>query len=221
LIVKIASFFRILRFLRILSVVDKLRRIVTTLFKLISFVWSFAFTILSMMYVFSIVGIFLFYGVLYKGNPLLIGTAYDLGNYYKLINFNSFSNAMITLFHLMIVNNWYVTFKAVIAATSKWSIIYFLIYYYTMVLVVLNVAIAFIIEAVKSLSESDENALLDNNSVESVSDAVTEKLIESQLDTLANEKLESVDNLQELEELDPPKVSLDLSRSNNLDIADL
>lgn len=90
-----------------------------------------------------------------------------------------------------------------------------------MVLVVLNVAIAFIIEAVKSLSESDENALLDSNSSESVSDAVTEKLIESQLDTLANEKLESVDNLHELEELDPPKVSLDLSRSNNLDLTDL
>ena len=49
----------------------------------------------------------LFYGLLTPGDPRLIGTDYDTLNYY-CNNFDNFVNALVTLFELMVVNNWQV-----------------------------------------------------------------------------------------------------------------
>ena len=53
------------------------------------------------------IGMEFFFGKLAEGNPKLKHTDYDNLNYYGT-NFDCFSNALITLFELMVVNNWQV-----------------------------------------------------------------------------------------------------------------
>lgn len=65
-------------------------------------------------------GMELFGGKLTKSNPLLQGTSYYDAGYYDMVHWNDFSSAMLTLVHLLILNNWFVTFHAVVAVTSRW-----------------------------------------------------------------------------------------------------
>eukprot|EP01133_Synstelium_polycarpum_P004098 gene4098-4782_t len=99
-------------------------------------------------YVYSVIGIWLYEDLFYRGNEKLIGSDYDQQDFYLFANFNSFNSAMITLFHLMVVNNWFVTFYAAILVTSAWSILYFCSFYFLSVVCVLNLVVAFLIEAV-------------------------------------------------------------------------
>ena len=53
-------------------------------------------------------GMELYAGKLVEGNPRLHGTDYDTLNYY-CNNFNNYGRALVTLFELMVVNNWQVS----------------------------------------------------------------------------------------------------------------
>lgn len=65
---------------------------------------------------------------------------------YYLNNFDSLTNSYITLFELMVVNNWFVIMDGVAAATNDWSRVYFFTFYIVIVVVVINVVVAFILE---------------------------------------------------------------------------
>ena len=96
----------------------------------------------------------LYYGLLTPDNPRLNGTDYAADGYY-LNNFDSYSRALITLFELMVVNNWQVIMFGVVAVTNKWSQIYFLSFYIMTVMVVLNLILAFIVEVYVLKSETN------------------------------------------------------------------
>eukprot|EP01062_Namystynia_karyoxenos_P055365 TRINITY_DN46164_c0_g1_i1.p1 TRINITY_DN46164_c0_g1~~TRINITY_DN46164_c0_g1_i1.p1 ORF type:complete len:1030 (+),score=336.40 TRINITY_DN46164_c0_g1_i1:71-3160(+) len=64
------------------------------------------------------------------------------------LNFDSLSSAYLTLFHLMVVNNWHVTMQAfVLASGTKWACVFFELFHFIVVVIVLNVLVAFVIEA--------------------------------------------------------------------------
>lgn len=138
----VAQVLRVLRFLRLLSISHRIRAIVDTYITLIIPLTYFSCTLLVVMFVFGVIGQELFAGKLNPLNPDLKGTDYDVLNYYNIICFDDIGRTFVTLFHLLIVNNWHVTTKGVIAVTSKWAVLYFLLYYLSCVVVLLNLAMA-------------------------------------------------------------------------------
>lgn len=68
--------------------------------------------------------------------------------YYYLMNFNSYASSLITLFHFTIINNWFVTIDMYqdVTGTETFPLLFFVAWYVTIVLVLLNVLIALIIE---------------------------------------------------------------------------
>ena len=76
------------------------------------------------------------------------------------MNFDTFGNAMLTLFNLLLVNNWFYIMDAHVEAShTHWAALFFISYYIFMVLIVLNVATSYIIEAhmIVSNVEPDED----------------------------------------------------------------
>eukprot|EP01117_Protostelium_nocturnum_P011611 TRINITY_DN4216_c0_g1_i6.p1 TRINITY_DN4216_c0_g1~~TRINITY_DN4216_c0_g1_i6.p1 ORF type:complete len:813 (-),score=143.28 TRINITY_DN4216_c0_g1_i6:63-2501(-) len=163
LTVKLSCAFRIIRLLRILSVTKRIRRLMRIIVTMAGIIVQYAVVVFAIYYFFAIIGMSAFHGVLGYHRDELNGTNYDLGNYYNLIHFNSFWNATFTLFHLMIINNWLNTMYATMAVTSRVACLYFIIWYQSMVILFLNIAVAYIIESVNILSEKRPTTSTDNS----------------------------------------------------------
>jgi hypothetical protein len=58
-----------------------------------------------MMYFYSVVGVQIFGGKIYEGNAMLTGTAFEMAGYHA-INFNDVASGIISLWCLLIVNDW-------------------------------------------------------------------------------------------------------------------
>lgn len=70
--------------------------------------------------------------------------------FWYLLNFNDFGGSFITLFHQMIINNWFVTvnmYSEVMGPKSKfWVRTYFIFFWICIVLIQLNIVIAIVLE---------------------------------------------------------------------------
>ena len=67
---------------------------------------------------------------------------------YYVNNFNDYGSSMVTLFELLAVNHWNVIMDGVVAvAGSHYYRIYFVSFYAVAVVMVLNLVVAFILEA--------------------------------------------------------------------------
>ncbi|XP_024379909.1 two pore calcium channel protein 1 isoform X1 [Physcomitrium patens] len=105
---------------------------------------------------FSLLGMHLFGGLVYEGNPALAGTQY-LTLEFDAFNYNDYASAMATSFNLCVVNKWYVIMDGYAAATnSRWSRIYFMAFWAIAVVFTLNVVVAFFTEAFTSQMEKAE-----------------------------------------------------------------
>lgn len=104
-----------------------------------------AVVLLSAFYAFAIVGNDTFAHQLTPSNPAVAASAYGVDNYYAL-NFNSLPRATVSLYYLLVVNNWPVLADGCEAAVGKWSRLYFLAWYLVAVTVILNVFVAFLID---------------------------------------------------------------------------
>ena len=101
-------------------------------------------------YFFGIVGMELFRGRLLPTNSAVIDSAFG-ASWYWSNNFDTMPHAAITLFELMVVNNWPITMEGVSAGDGpgwyqdgRW---YFIVFYFICVNVVLNVLVAFLIDS--------------------------------------------------------------------------
>lgn len=118
---------------------------------LISTLLYYSGVIFVFYYMFAIMGMLFFNGVLVRGNPKLLGTDYDKNGYYDMIHFNSFHSAMVSMFHLHVMNNWNVTLKAVLAATNGFSCIFFLAFYFVTTLSISNIITAVVLKSIKQV----------------------------------------------------------------------
>ncbi|KAF9610925.1 hypothetical protein IFM89_025735 [Coptis chinensis] len=114
----------------------------------------------------------IFGGLVNAGNPKLPGSALS-DNDYLLFNFNDYPNGMVTLFNLLVMGNWQVWMQVIeffdlhnlllfmyfdetyarkqegykeLTGTS-WSLAYFISFYLITVLLLLNLVVAFVLEA--------------------------------------------------------------------------
>ena len=77
----------------------------------------------------------------------------DSPAFYYLLNFNSFASSLVTLFHFMVINNWFLTITMYIKVTDLVMppAIFFVTFWCSVVLVLLNVLISLILEIYTSV----------------------------------------------------------------------
>ncbi len=72
---------------------------------------------------------------------------------YYLNNFNDFGASLITLFHMMVVNNWFVTVNLYTSIYGGDTVThtFFILFYVFSVIVLMNIVIAFALEMYSSV----------------------------------------------------------------------
>lgn len=117
-----------------------------------------------MLYAFGALGVFCF-GGLVNTDPQrgeyerLQASSFGEADYYPN-NFNDLASGFVTCFELLIVNNWMVLCEGYVAACQTgWARAFFVAFYAESVLIILNVAVAFCVEAFLTyMGDAAENA---------------------------------------------------------------
>ncbi|KAJ0986103.1 hypothetical protein J5N97_004459 [Dioscorea zingiberensis] len=138
---------RMLRLIRLLLHVKQYRTFVATFLKLIPSLMPYLGTIVCVLCIYCSLGLQLFGGIVNAGNPGLETTdLYD--NDYVLFNFNDYPNGMVTLFNLLVMGNWHVWMQSYKDLTgTSWTLAYFISFYLITILLLLNLVVAFVLEA--------------------------------------------------------------------------
>ncbi|XP_071849102.1 two pore calcium channel protein 1-like isoform X2 [Apostichopus japonicus] len=143
---------RPLRLLRLFKVRKRYRDVAATVRVLMPRMFSMGLVIVVMYYFYAIVGMELFSEAKLENccqNTTLEefysnSSSYHL--YFYLNNFEHILNAYVTLFELTVGNNWHVIMNAIAMTVSEWSILYFIIFYLSS-MVVVTVTVAYVLEA--------------------------------------------------------------------------
>lgn len=117
--------------------------------------------VLLWFYAYGMIGMYVFHNVFVASNPKLIGTDYHTLQYFTIVSFEDLISSLLTLFHLSIVNNWNITLKGAMAATNSWSCIYFLLFYVTTVVIVMNLFVATVLDAFSTEIEKRQSEAME------------------------------------------------------------
>ncbi|KAF5481288.1 hypothetical protein F2P56_001953 [Juglans regia] len=138
---------RMLRLIRLLMHVQRYRAFIATFIALIPSLMPYLGTIFCVLCIYCSLGVQIFGGIVNDGNASLEET--DLADYdYLLFNFNDYPNGMVTLFNLLVAGNWQMWMESYEELTgTSWTLAYFFSFYLVTVLLLLNLIIAFVLEA--------------------------------------------------------------------------
>uniref|UniRef100_A0A673SYV0 Ion transport domain-containing protein n=1 Tax=Suricata suricatta TaxID=37032 RepID=A0A673SYV0_SURSU len=159
-ILDIVLILRILRLLRIIVSIQRFRVIVTTLINIGPTILTFGGLVLVVYYVFAIIGMEAFRGkvrfsdpnftspdALVCGNPALKDSAFARDRYCKN-NFNDLASSFIVLMELTVVNQCLLLLAGGFAlVTHQAAKLYFIGFHIVVVILIVNIFIAFILEA--------------------------------------------------------------------------
>ena len=146
------TFVRMIRLLRVLRVLSEFRSVTNTIVHVLPALMRYFAVLLGIFYMYAIIGMELFGSRLdvtkleYPYNKQLNESSYVLSDYQNN-NFDSLQNSFVTLFEQMVVNNWPIVMEGCVAATSSWAVLYFISFYLVTVITVMNVLIAFLLDA--------------------------------------------------------------------------
>ncbi|XP_078197797.1 two pore channel protein 2 isoform X13 [Callithrix jacchus] len=144
----------VFRFLRIIPNMKPMAVVASTVLGLVQNMRAFGGILVVVYYVFAIIGINLFRGVIVAplGNSSLApanGSA-PCGSFEQLEywanNFDDFAAALVTLWNLMVVNNWQVLLDAFRRYSGPWSKIYFVLWWLVSSVIWVNLFLALILE---------------------------------------------------------------------------
>ncbi|KAI9176682.1 hypothetical protein LWI28_005969 [Acer negundo] len=148
---------RMLRLIRILMHVQRYRAFVATFLTLVPSLMPYLGTIFCVMCIYCSLGVQIFGGIVNAGNSKLEQTQLADSDY-LLFNFNDYPNGMVTLFNLLVMGNWQVWMQSYKELTGTWwTIIYFVSFYLITVLLLLNLVMAFVLEAFFAEIEMEVN----------------------------------------------------------------
>jgi hypothetical protein len=131
---------RLLRLPRLLSVGDKL---LARLFSAFRPLTGLIGALVALFFFFGQLGVALFGGKVRRDAWHKTVAPAD----YVLCNFNDFFMAQVTLFELLIVNNWQDIMDAIAALTSPAARAFFIVWYVVAVTIMLNLVVAHILDA--------------------------------------------------------------------------
>ncbi|ELK24238.1 Two pore calcium channel protein 2 [Myotis davidii] len=151
--VRLVNMLIVFRFLRIIPSMKLMAVVASTILGLIRNMRAFGGILVVVYYVFAIVGINLFRGAIVPppGNISLApnGSA-PCGSYEQLEywanNFDDFAAALVTLWNVMVVNNWQVFLDAYQRYSGPWSKIYFVLWWLVSSVIWINLFLALILE---------------------------------------------------------------------------
>ncbi|XP_005747196.1 two pore segment channel 3 [Pundamilia nyererei] len=203
-ILDIVFILRVLRLIRVVDSIKRFRTIINTLIRIGPAILTFGQLIIVVYYIFAMVGMELFKGKVtfyeqsstdpakaYCGNPLLNGTDFAKLNYCKN-NFNDVVSSFILLVELTVVNQWHVLSSGFATVTHISARIFFVLFHFIVVIVILNIFVAFVLEAFfveYSVDKSDLQTSLERK-IEELELAVAQEMME---DNLVN-AMETIDN---------------------------
>ncbi|GIX76970.1 two pore calcium channel protein 1 [Caerostris darwini] len=145
---------RTLRLLRLFKLKKRYRDVLGTLFIILPRFLSVAFVLVILYYFFGIIAMEVLSG--YNLVNCCVNTTVEqfyhfdndtsLDGYYYLNNFDDFITSQITLFELMVVNNWFIIMNGYASVATEWSRLFFMSFY-IVTMVVINIVVAFVLEA--------------------------------------------------------------------------
>nr|XP_045228225.1 two pore channel protein 2 isoform X4 [Macaca fascicularis] len=144
----------VFRFLRIIPSMKPMAVVASTVVGLVQNMRAFGGILVVVYYEFAVIGINLFRGVVVAppGNSSLAsanGSA-PCGSFEQLEywanNFDDFAAALVTLWNLMVVNNWQVLLDAYRRYSGPWSKIYFVLWWLVSSVIWVNLFLALILE---------------------------------------------------------------------------
>lgn len=153
---------RLLRLVRVLMLVERFRVKLTTFLNLIPNLLPYLGINFFLMCIYCTIGIQTFGGLVYEGNPKLVGTGMEESDYF-VHNFNDYPTGMVTLFNLLVMGDWQIWLETYGVLTSQWwAVMYFMSFYVIAVLFLLNLIVAFVLEAFfAEIDISEERKQLD------------------------------------------------------------
>jgi len=154
-ILKMLVLLKLTRVLKLLYKVEKYKIIFKTFVNLIPVFGMLLGVLMSLIYIYSLIGIEVFGGKVYPENPQIYKNP-SIPPLYVYNNFNDFGSGVVTLFELAVVNNWNVIAYMHIQVTSPWSSVYFISFFLVSVMVALNLVVAFIIDMFNTQSVAQE-----------------------------------------------------------------
>lgn len=158
-ILDIVFILRVLRLIRVVDSINRFRTIINTLIRIGPAILTFGQLILVVYYIFAMVGMELFKGKVqyfgldsedpgrtYCGNPLLKGSVFSSHQYCKN-NFNDVVSSFVLLLELTVVNQWHVLSSGFSLTTHSAARLYFILFHITVVIIIINIFVAFVLEA--------------------------------------------------------------------------
>ncbi|XP_076151868.1 two pore segment channel 3 isoform X2 [Alosa pseudoharengus] len=202
-ILDIVFILRVLRLVRVVDSIKRFRTIINTLIKIGPTILTFGQLILVVYYIFAMVGMELFKGKVrflppdstdpqkeYCGNLLLKGTAFAKNNYCKN-NFNNVVSSFILLLELTVVNQWHVLASGFTAVTHVAARIYFVVFHIVVVIIIINIFVAFILEAF-FVEYTVDKSVLQTSLEEKIEEL--ELNVSSEADGNLGDAMETIDN---------------------------
>ena len=148
---EITIILRMMRLLVLFKEVKQWQIIIKTIRALLSPFYTLLLVTYMLFLIYSIIGDRWFGGLSnFKEESIFRDDSFP--NNYIQVNFNDLANSFMTLFILMVVNNWFVVWGVYETITGNtWCRIYFITFYFLSVIVVLNILIAFVIDMYSSV----------------------------------------------------------------------
>ncbi|XP_044895609.1 two pore calcium channel protein 2 isoform X3 [Felis catus] len=150
---RLVNMFIVFRFLRIIPSMKLMALVASTILDLIKNMRAFGGILVVVYYIFAILGISLFRGVVVvPGNGSLApdNSSAPCGSFEQLEywanNFDDFAAALITLWNVMVVNNWQVFLDAYRRFSGPWSKMYFVLWWLVSSVIWVNLFLALILE---------------------------------------------------------------------------
>ncbi|XP_077138990.1 two pore channel protein 2-like isoform X1 [Ranitomeya variabilis] len=158
-ILDIVFILRVLRLIRIIDSFQRFRVIMNTLINIFPTMLTFCGIILTIYYVFAIIGMEVFKNKIrffpenstdpYAqdcGAKALRDSSFAKSKYCKN-NFNDLSSAFVVLVELTVVNQWHVLATGFALVTHPTAKLYFIAFHVVVVIMIINIFVAFILEA--------------------------------------------------------------------------
>ena len=166
-------FLRILRLVRIMRVMSEFQTVVYVVVRVLPPLVRYFAVLMVIYYIYAVIGMELYSGRLNVGAfnktddklLLFLNSSYVV-NQYEHNNFDTFWNAMVVLWEQMVVNNWPIVLEgcAYSHVGWAWSLVFFISFYLVTVITVMNVLIAYLLDAYQNQVELKKEAEGNENS---------------------------------------------------------
>jgi len=150
---------RLTRGCRIVRHVRRMHSLACVIVRLVPIYRNLGLFLFLIYYIYATVGVQVFGGRIYHGAGALEGSDYEKQGYWDL-NFNDIPSGMMTLFALMVVNNWYIIAEAFYRVTgTRWSAVFFVSFFVVVNLIVLNILVTLILECFTTVHDDGQSEM--------------------------------------------------------------